>query len=156
MKQLDRDINHLEDLIQKKDLSKANRLADSLLEVDTYDVRVLNLSARVKLLLGELKEAKWLAEMACVKDNCIIEAQYMLGFCHQRLGEFREAADAYFDIIKKAPSSAFAHFKLGESLNMSGKKEESIRAYRRAVELDRDGDIAALAEAEVLRLKEEN
>ncbi len=156
MGSLESNIKKIDNCLERRDLFGANRLADQLLEDHVSDVRILNLAARVKMLSDRMKEAKRLAEKACIKHNCNIEAQYILGFCHQRLGEHKEAAEAYLNIIKKAPSSAFAHFKLGESLNMNGRREESLRAYQRAAELDDDGDIAALAEGEIFRLKEED
>jgi len=155
MERLNKDLNYLEELIQKKDLYKANKLADHLLAKDTSDLRILTLSARAKLFSDNLKEAKWLAEMVCVKHNYTIEVGHILGLCHQKLGEYKEAAEAYRQIIGKVPQSAFAHFQLGEALAHGGKKDESIQAYQKAAELDHDGDIGSMAESKIIRIKED-
>lgn len=150
-----KEIQELEGLITKRDPERANRLANHLMKGHSSDTRVLNLTARARLLSDNVEEAKKIAEIACQYSRDP-NARYILGFCHHKLGEFEKAAETYRSITQIEPRNAFAHFQLAESLKRSGKPGESLQAYRKAADLDSEGDIRPIAEAEILRLKEFN
>ena len=151
---IDKKLKRIEELMGKKNIVGANSLADSLLKENDCNARLLSLSARIKLIMGKVDEAKRLAEIACLKHNRSIEARYVLGHCYQSMGDFEDAAEVYRYVIKRVPDSAFAHFQLGESLYKVNNREESLASYQRAAELDKEGDIRSIAETKILDMKE--
>jgi len=155
MESLNKEIRHLEELIQKKDIFKARRLADHLKKRFPGEKCLILPVARIHLMSGKVAEAMHLAQTASMKLNFNIEALSLLGYCHQRLGEHSKAAETYEQIIAKAPKSTFAYFQLGETLKECGKHDEAIDAYNKSADLDKDGDIRMMAEEKIIQIKED-
>lgn len=153
-KQLDKSLDELEGIISKGDLSKAHELLIPLLKEYPSDTRVVTLSAHVTALMGNLEVAKTLAIKASMLNEFNIKARYVLGFCHQSLKEFMEAAEVYRQILEKIPTSAVAHFFLAESLRKASKIKDALPAYQKAAVLDDAGDVKSMAEEKIAELKE--
>lgn len=151
--------NSLEDTLREIDrtINKTPEAASERLEALAREhpshPGVLTLFSHAKALEGEYAAAASSASRAVELDGENVKARYILGYCHQRLGEHLHAARVYRGIIAKTPESAVAHLCLGDSLTGSGDTEGAIKAFRTAVALDTDGDVGRLAEEEVLRLK---
>ena len=73
-----------------------------------------------------------------------------LGFAHQALGRFDQAADAYAQALRLDPGLALAWQKLGELRGLQDRPEEALDCYRRACALD-PADLKSLGQALQLR-----
>lgn len=153
-KDLDKSLKKTERIISKGDLPQALKHLTSLYKESPADSRVLALLAHVYALLGNLQSAKTLATKASILNRSNIKAQYILGFCHQNLKEYIEAANVYKQIAEEVPASEVAQLFLAESLKKAGKIKDALLAYQKAAVLDEEGDIKRLAEEKIAELKE--
>jgi superkiller protein 3 len=63
-------------------------------------------------------------------------AYYNMGNAYFYLGKRREAEESYRAAIQLAPRLAVAYLRLGQVLNVEGRKDEAKVAFRKAKELD--------------------
>ncbi len=76
---------------------------------------------------------------AAEKHNDELKEIYNLrGFCHFRLKQHHEAIAAFERVIELDPGSAIDYANIGSNLRELGFKEEAVRLYRIALELDPD------------------
>ncbi|HVG02418.1 MAG TPA: tol-pal system protein YbgF [Nitrospira sp.] len=76
-------------------------------------------------------------------------AQYWMGECHYRLGHFKDALDAFYNVISYYPLSqklAAATLKIGQIYGRQGDREKAQMMYERVTDQYPDS-----AEAEVAR-----
>ncbi len=60
----------------------------------------------------------------------------LMGFCHFKLKEHQEAIGCFENILKLDPSSAIDYANIASNYRDMGKKEDAVRYYRIALELD--------------------
>jgi len=128
---------------------EASRLLDAMLArwPDHLDGR--NLAGVLCMQRGELQAAiRHLRHSAALGAGAGVLTN--LGFAHQALEEYEEAAEAYARALRIDPSLALAWQKLGELRDLLGQPEVSLDAYRRAVALD-PNDLKSLGQALQLR-----
>jgi ribosomal protein S12 methylthiotransferase accessory factor len=70
------------------------------------------------------------------------EIYNLRGFCHYRLKQHHEAIAAFEKAIEIDPGSAIDYANIGSNLRELGFKEEAIKLYRMALELDPEIDFA--------------
>lgn len=77
---------------------------------------------------------------------------YARGERLHRLGNYREAAQAFLDAYALYPDPEF-HFNAGQAYRLAGDRERAIASYRRYLELDHDGRVSADARRWVSELE---
>lgn len=145
-------LREIEEVINEAPSKAYERLSPLFREYPSHP-RVLTLFSHANVLMENYEAAKSCAAKAVKLNSSDIKARYIMGFCHQRLREFPDAARVYTQITKATPTSAVAFLFLGESLSNCGDRDNAIEAYRKAAALDEDGDVEKLAEEAVLKLK---
>jgi tetratricopeptide (TPR) repeat protein len=63
---------------------------------------------------------------------------FYIGFCHQQLGEFEEAIEAYNEALSLKSDYADAYNNIGIILAAQGKLSDGIHAYKKAIENNPD------------------
>jgi len=149
---LEETLKEIEETMNEAPERAYERLVPLLREYPSHS-GVLTLFAHANILTDNYEAARGAAEKAVMLDASNIKARHILGFCHQRLGEFPDAVRVYTRIVEAVPTSAVAHLFLGDSLSNCGDKDGAIEALRKAAVLDEGGEVASLAEEAVLRLK---
>lgn len=145
-------LNEIEKTLNEAPARAYERLALLVREHPSHP-RALTLLSQVNVLMDNYEAAKSCAAKAVMLDGSNIKARHILGFCHQRLGEFSDAVSVYTLMVQVVPKSAVAHLFLGKSLSRCDDTHKAIEAYRMAAELDAGGDVGRLAEEAILKLK---
>ncbi len=108
--------------------------------------------SHANVLMEDYGTAKAYAKRAVLMEPSNITAKYIMGICHQRLGEFQDAVRVYTQIAEATPTSPVAFLFLGESLLNCDDEENAEEAYRKAAELDKGGDVEELAKEALWKL----
>lgn len=105
--------------------------------------------------LGQYAQALDALAEAEQHNNELREIYNLRGFCHYQLKQHQDAIVAFERAIAIDPGSAIDYANIGSNLRELGLKQEAVRLYRMALELDPDIDFArdniARLEAELER-----
>jgi ribosomal protein S12 methylthiotransferase accessory factor len=92
--------------------------------------------------LGDYRGALRALEYAERRNWELKEIYNLRGFCYYRLKEHHKAIEAFERAIELDPGSAIDYANIGSNLRELGHKEEAVRLYRMALELDPSIDFA--------------
>ena len=85
---------------------------------------------------GRLEQARQLYEQAIEVEPENLEATYLLGMVHRKLGNFDEAARMLTAAAEIDPRNAAAPFALGSVFLQQGRLNDAMARFRRAIKLD--------------------
>ena len=102
--------------------------------------------------LGKYADALESLELAEQFNNGLKEIFNLRGFCFYKLREHNLAITAFEKAIEIDPGSAIDYANIGSNLRELGMKEEAVRLYRMALDLDPDIDFAR---DNIVRLEQE-
>jgi ribosomal protein S12 methylthiotransferase accessory factor len=86
--------------------------------------------------LGKYREALTVLEEGATYDQERTDIYNLMGFCHFKLKEHETAIACFKKVIALDPSSAIDYANIASNYRKLGKKEEAIRYYLLALELD--------------------
>jgi ribosomal protein S12 methylthiotransferase accessory factor len=103
--------------------------------------------------MGEYDEALEALRMAEEFNGELKEIFNLRGFCYYQLKQHNESISAFERAIELDPGSAIDYANIGSNLRELGHKEEALRLYHMALELDPDIEFAR---DNVIRLEAES
>ncbi len=86
--------------------------------------------------LGQYRDALKILEKGAEADPERTDIHNLMGFCHFKLKNHEAAIESFEKILKLNPSSAIDYANIASNYRDMGKKEEAIRYYEIALELD--------------------
>ena len=66
----------------------------------------------------------------------------LMGYCYYKLKEYKKAIDCFKRVLELNPASAIDYANIGSNYRDLGDREEAVRYYRLALELDPTIDFA--------------
>lgn len=128
-----------------RSLLKLNRyfqalaVAESAEKISRYDVRVIEILGETNFFSGQNSNAlKYFQEYTHLapEGRSIDAAYYFMGEIYIRLGRFKRADIAISTSLHYYPEIAYRWARLAYAREMAGEYGESVRAYKKALELD--------------------
>lgn len=141
----------MDQLHNKKDIQKARRIVERVLDHDKDDIEALNLLATITLQMQEYETAKSLIKRAIALNPRSATSYNNLGFCYLRQQNFEDAVTNMNKAILLDPQNATWHHSLGNTLSEWGKGEEAKAAFEKALEISPDSADSLLAYGLVLQ-----
>lgn len=141
----------MEALHVKKDIQKARRIVERVLDHDENDVEAINLLASITLQLMEYDTAEALIKKAIALRPGSPVSHNNLGFCYLRQQKFEDAVQSMNKAILLEPQKAEWHHSLGNTLQEWGKGEEAKASFERALAIEPDNPNTLLAYGLVLQ-----
>jgi len=75
-------------------------------------------------------------------DNERTDVYNLMGFCHFKLKEHEKAIQCFQNVVRLDPSSAIDYANIASNYRDMGNKEQAIRYYQFALQLDPTIDFA--------------
>ncbi|HEY4011283.1 MAG TPA: tetratricopeptide repeat protein [Acidobacteriaceae bacterium] len=139
-------------------LLRENKPADSLKEytrtaaIETPSAQMLEHVGQDYVLLGDWADAdKWTLR-AVQMDPADADAWYSLGRIRYSEQRFSDALSCFQQVLKLSPKSAKAENNLGLAYEAMNQTDAAVEAYRRAIELQKEGPHDQLSEQPLLNL----
>jgi ribosomal protein S12 methylthiotransferase accessory factor len=85
---------------------------------------------------GEYRKAIAVLEKAEKSDNERTDVYNLMGFCHFKLKEHEKAIECFQRVLSLDPGSAIDYANIASNYRDIGNKQEAIRYYKVALELD--------------------
>jgi len=126
---------------------KKKSITEELFGQDSKEKKVSSCSEasnKAEYYLGKREYAKAISyylEMAAIgADNSAtkIWAYSRIGLCHEKLGAYTKAIEAYKQAIRIFPNFAIAYSNIGRSYGQLGLYKDAIEAYKQAIRIDPD------------------
>ena len=124
---------------------EAGRPADALdhfrkaldLEPETEDIPSIYSSMGVCLKdTGRFREALDVLAQGLAVDAARTDLHNLMGFCHFQLKEHAEAIRCFEKVIRLDPGSAIDYANIASNYRDMGRREDAVRYYRMALEID--------------------
>jgi tetratricopeptide (TPR) repeat protein len=123
--------------MKSKDLPRAKDVALHALEVDPQNSATYFLVAQLLAQASHPAEAVQYAEKSAQLDyGKLPERDYFLATQYETLGELKKAAQAYRTLAAYTPRDAQVWMKLGDLHSGLHQTDESLKAYRKALQLN--------------------
>jgi len=118
------------------DTAKAKESLDQLLKLFPADKRVHYLAGNYHRLIGDDRMALQEFTKVVERDKKFAPAYNLLGYAQSALGNYKAAEEAFKTYIKLLPNSPNPYDSYAELLLKTGKYDESIAQYRKALAID--------------------
>ena len=125
-----------------RDMSRAELIADDVLESDPMREDVLQLKARLCYARRDVRASIAYLERVREVRPSSFETDRLLASLYAEVGERDKAIEAVERCIRSEPSIPYLHVLLGSMLEEAGRTEEAELAYIAALELDPSDETA--------------
>ena len=129
-------ITELVELFNRKELKKAERLANSITKGYPNHCFSLKILAAINLKKNNTKEAIRLNQLVVKLSPDDAESLYNLGISYSRIGELNNSKLAFKKAIKINPEFIEAFNNLGLILNQLGEINEAENIFRKAISIN--------------------
>jgi len=103
---------------------------------------LLNNLAAVLERRGRVDDARAMAERGVLEDATLAQLHKNLGDLHYRTGRYDEALESYLRATRAAPDlGGDVYLKLGNIRLKRHERDEAVRCWERALELDPENEI---------------
>ena len=86
--------------------------------------------------MERFREALQVLEQGRVIDDERTDIHNLMGFCHFKLGAHEDAIQSFERVVQLNPSSAIDYANIASNYRDLGRRDEAIRYYRMALEID--------------------
>ncbi|MDY6973900.1 MAG: CheR family methyltransferase [Thermodesulfobacteriota bacterium] len=120
--------------------AKAEAELEKSLSRNDVGIETLLLAALIWINLGDSEKAKSYVRKMQEKDEFLPEAHFILGLIHENENDYELATREYQAALFLNGNSFLPYFRLGHLYQKTGKRDDSVRAYREALSVIRSQD----------------
>lgn len=92
----------------------------------------------VSLWIEDCTKALYYFSAAVTKKNTYAEAWFYVGYCNGELGRWKNAKEAYEQVIKIYPDNEAAHYNLGVVYVRLGYNYQALESFKEAIRINPD------------------
>lgn len=127
------------------DLPKALTFFDQALQLDPRQEDVASIYSYMGICLkdlGQYRQALSVLEKAETWDSERTDIYNLMGFCHFKLKQHKKAIQCFQKVVRLNPGSAIDYANIASNYRDMGDKEQAVRYYELALQLDPSIDFA--------------